>query len=220
MILPSVDLPAPFSPTSACTSPGRKPTLTSSSARVAPNRLPSPSVSTTGEGTGAPACAPSTWIAMSSASANAGSAGPLPSEVRLLLERRLVDEGGERSLLVRVHNRRHRLLLERVDELLEGLLALRDGEVDVVGLPDAVAHRLDRLLGASGAGEVHALRVNARVLQSELCARRLLIGVGEQDVDLRVGLERVLHGLQRLIPVVVAFKRGDDLDVRVLLEDL
>ena len=45
MILPSVDLPAPFSPTNAWTVPARTATETSSRARVAPKDLPSPRTS-------------------------------------------------------------------------------------------------------------------------------------------------------------------------------
>ncbi len=45
MILPSVDLPAPFSPTNAWTVPARTATETSSRARVAPKDLPSARVS-------------------------------------------------------------------------------------------------------------------------------------------------------------------------------
>ena len=56
MILMSVDLPAPFSPSSAWTSPARRVSDTSSSACVAPKRLAMPRIWSTG----APAAPPST----------------------------------------------------------------------------------------------------------------------------------------------------------------
>ena len=42
MILPTVDLPAPFSPTMACTSPARKSRSTRSRTTVEPKRLTTP----------------------------------------------------------------------------------------------------------------------------------------------------------------------------------
>src|SRR6186997_2126087 len=48
MTLMSVDLPAPFSPTSACTWPGCRSMDTSSRARTPPKRLLMPSTSRTG----------------------------------------------------------------------------------------------------------------------------------------------------------------------------
>ena len=48
MILMSVDLPAPFSPSRAWISPGMSASETSSSAWISPNRLETPRISITG----------------------------------------------------------------------------------------------------------------------------------------------------------------------------
>src|ERR671937_63390 len=149
----SVDLPAPFSPRSACTSPRRRSKSTLSSATTPGKRLVIPRISRTVDA--------STGAILRR---RAGSeARPSNAEAGSRLElRRNVQLAGDDPLLVRVHQRqvrprdrvrpadRHAAVLEVEEQVLAApevaaLLLLRRGE-------DAVVDALD-------AAREHALRV-------------------------------------------------------------
>src|SRR5687768_12419852 len=63
MILMSVDLPAPLSPASACTSPGSSSKPTVSSAVTPAKRLTIPSMQSTGRGVSGMGSTPNGWVA-------------------------------------------------------------------------------------------------------------------------------------------------------------
>src|SRR4051812_21320258 len=121
----SVDLPAPFSPTRACTVPRRTVTLTWSFAMTPGNRLPM-SVRRTAMSEASlvsltnPPVADETWAEPGS---NATASGPGPGSRRVLLARRHLDGAVDDLLLEAVE-----LRLDVVD------LAAAGGVVDAAGL--------------------------------------------------------------------------------------
>ena len=74
--------------------------------------------------------------------------------------------------------------------------------------------------GGAAAADVHRLDVEAGVVQRDEGAGDVLIGVGEQHLELGIGLEDVLHRRQRHVLGVLTFSSSDDLDVGVRIEHL
>src|SRR5688500_6176197 len=112
MIRPSVDLPAPFSPTRAWTEPGRTPSETSLSALVSPNCLEIASTRRSIVALGI--VVPGVWRVV-------GSARPLRHEVGDVV---LGDDPVVSKLADRVTRRARRTAADRLDEVLDGEAAL------------------------------------------------------------------------------------------------
>src|SRR3954447_22019955 len=128
----SVDLPAPFSPNSTCTSPRRSSSPTSSSA-ITPGKCLEMRLAARRTGAPASSRAPETWTTVSTTTARApslhseGWLKAIRSQRRLLLERLHVGfvdhmESGADMLLVR-------LVLQDAHHLVDRNPALNDGGI-------------------------------------------------------------------------------------------
>src|SRR5215469_14051523 len=146
MIFPSVDFPAPFAPTSACTEPPANSTLTSSSALVPEYRLPI-EASRTGGGDAAfirlvldPSLVDlENWLNSGDPYEDLALERPVRLEVRMRAQVGLVDDRRVGVRVDDVHQVRHRLPGQRVVEVLDAEHRLRsrvqaEGGVDRAGL--------------------------------------------------------------------------------------
>src|SRR5215211_820200 len=224
-ILTSVDLPAPFSPTSACTSPRWRAIDTSSSARIAPNAFEACSSERMGEGS-------FIWASETPACRKVPD-----TPARLLLEVELVD-----VLLVEHERRTEQHGPLRADlvfaelagpERLAGLAADRGRRVVHRGIAGEVAEigRVPQLERGDGAVlDVLAQgvrRPEPRQLDLAAVLRRVEHGGCRSDADrrwrddalqVRILLQQALSHLRRRRWVVVAVHDFDELHLRVLLQ--
>src|SRR5688572_6674091 len=189
MTLIRVDLPAPFSPTSACTSPGSSRKETLSRARTPGNLLVTSRASRTG------ACS---FIDRVSS--------PLVGRVYVLLGVALVEEAVLEDDLLR-----YRLAFK---ELVDGVE--RQGTEARVGLHCGAELAVDdRLQGVAGAvdrdyGDVLARRLAGGLERLDRADRHLVV-VRVDGVYIRVGLDQLLHDLLAAGAREVAALGGDDL---------
>src|SRR5215211_2460069 len=165
----SVDLPAPFSPSSACTSPRRRSKSTRSFATTAPNRLVTPLSSRAG------------GVSLRGLLHRVGDVRDLARE-DLLLD--LVELGLVLLDLRRHGAHAHSLRLEVEHGVRAGLE--RSGLDILGGLEDSVVHLLERR-GEDLVAEVALIRVDADPLDALLlgCVERAEAGLaGDLEDDL------------------------------------
>src|SRR5262252_1294911 len=195
--LMSVDLPAPFCPMTACTSPANRRKSTPESARTPVKRRVSPRASSTTD-----EAKPATFSVLA---------------VRELLRRDVHREDallgddplGQRLAGLEVLHRLHQLRPEQ--------RAALDADVELAG-----HHRLERALHAVDRDDDDVLpRLQARFLDRLDRADRHVVVVRVEDVDLlALGLQERLHHLLALGAGEVAGLRADDLVARLRLDDL
>src|SRR5690606_7716849 len=102
--------------------------------------------------------------------------------------------GGDRTDIdkrVGVNDLLHRLATSSIHCLLKRCTSHRYWEAQVDIRPLSVEYRLNGLFGATSAGQEDGRRVNASVLERNLCAHRLLIGAAQNTVDVFARLQQV-----------------------------
>src|ERR1700712_130525 len=224
-----VDLPAPFSPMSACTSPGNRRRLTSARAGTPPNAVLMSSISTMGEArrAGAPGAwgaggwesaserAPGGWTSICVITLSSGGSRDArrarsdgPDEHSLVL---LPDAGLDGSVLAVGQDLGRLGLIEGAllgDDPGGDLLTLDDllGEVHQLWPEERVALHdvVDLALGERGHAVLDRIdRDDLDVLAGGLAGRldgldgteALVVVVGEDDLDVLLGLQERLHPL-------------------------
>src|SRR5688500_13997398 len=193
----SVDLPAPFWPLSACTSPARRIRSTSSSAATPEKRLPSPRACRT--------ISASPLVMGSVLAAWQRRSGLVLGEHPLLHQ----DPLGQRTFLE--HG------FDRLDQLVADQRIAFDRGVELARL-----HRLERAAYAVDGNDPDVLaRLQPGLLDGLDRTDRHIVVVREQHVDFRaLGFEERLHHFLALGPGEIAALRAHHLEARILVYDL
>src|SRR6202048_2849471 len=176
----SVDLPAPFSPTSACTSPAFTSNDTPSSARTPGNVFTMPDM----RSNGAPGAAAVTLALL----AGVG-----------------LGEGAARNRYLRGRLRAREVVMDRVDRLRADLI----GMLDRVAVHRTVRDGRARL-GRRVVADHHDLALQARGLDGFGGAERRVVVDAEHAFEIFVRLQDVFHRRGRLRALAPAVDVGDD----------
>src|ERR1700733_12742590 len=216
MIEASVDLPAPFSPSSAIASPGRTSSLTSLRTVIGPYFLPMPRRERPPTLRSDGSCE-AVMTAAPARSGRGGGAPPTPLVLRMLVdETRDVVLRRQRRVLKLL--RRQLVALHQRDRRVEAhaahlLRLLRGGDVE-----HAVLEGLQRRRVAIEAGHPDVM-IGVGDLDRLRRAERQRIGLAEDDGRLRVRLKQVGGQLEAFVLVpTLAPEFADDLDVGIVLK--
>src|SRR6185437_3165880 len=222
----SVDLPAPFSPTIACTSPGMTSRSTPSRTRLPTNALPTPSARSRGGRRAAASPGPS-------GTTRRGLLFPAGIGSRL----EIAPAAADPLVCVRLNYsravRKNKLLSRKLigllarDVLAHELVDRRSqadiGDVRRVVPVSLESPRLDGFEAGVRAVErivLDAILAAVAARNGELSSPGGFLGVGEDGVDLRIGREKVFHDRHGRITNPLSIAGREHLDFGIFREDV